>query len=242
MSPLKSSFVCLSLSLWLMVYAVLSLFALLFIFKQKTVWENETYISNTTSTDRSVLCERSNEEKGPGGGGEKQGNDEDYEVLTDIALGALHRDKDVSSWVALLFIQANISVTKYWIFSQVIENNKSSPAILRLCGGGRKKPKVQIFDEHMNKTTPRNVSTSTLLGCHFCSQHLSSSRNISSGWPFLGDKPKRRLQRRLQVGMNIYSISHKYEMIHFRVVAIVLSSFIFVLVIVFFNHHWAIIG
>lgn len=100
MSPFKSSFVCLSLLLPLMVYAVFALSAMLFIFKKQTVRENETDISDTSSTDRPVLRKRSSEEKGPGGGGGggKQENDE---------------DKDVSSRVALLFIQASISVTKY---------------------------------------------------------------------------------------------------------------------------------
>ena len=48
-----------------------------------------------------MLRERSSEEEGPGGGG-KQGNDEDNEVLADVALGTLHRNKDVSSRVSLL--------------------------------------------------------------------------------------------------------------------------------------------
>ena len=96
MSPLKSSFICLSLLPSLMVYAVFSLSAMLFIFKKQSVQENETD-RNTTSMDRTVLHKRSRKEKGPGGGG-RQENDE---------------DKDVSSRVALLFIQANISVTKY---------------------------------------------------------------------------------------------------------------------------------
>ena len=102
MSPFKSSFVCLSLLLSLMVCAVLSLFAMSIIFKQQTVRENDTNSSDTTSTDGNVLRERSSEEEEPGGG-EKQGNDEDDEVLEDIALGALHRDKDVSRRVTLLW-------------------------------------------------------------------------------------------------------------------------------------------
>ena len=111
MSPLKSSFVCLSLLLSLMVYAVLSLFAMSesIIFKGQTIPENETNISDTTSTDGTVLRERSSEEEGPEGGGGKQGND----GYNEVPVGALHRDKDVSSQVALLFIQACIYVTKY---------------------------------------------------------------------------------------------------------------------------------
>ena len=84
-----------------MVYSVLSLFVISIISKQQTVWENKTN-SNTTSTDGTVLRERSSEEEGPGGGGGKQGNDEDNEVLADVALGTLHRNKDVSSRVSLL--------------------------------------------------------------------------------------------------------------------------------------------
>ena len=83
-----------------MVYAVLSLFVISIISKQQTVRENKTN-SNTTSTDGTVLRERSSEEEGPGGGG-KQGNEEDNEVLADVALGTLHRNKDVSSRVSLL--------------------------------------------------------------------------------------------------------------------------------------------
>jgi len=75
--------------------------------------ENEADISDTTSMDGTVLCERSSGEKGPGGGGGKQGNDEDNEVLGDIAFGALHGDKNVSIRKALLFIQASIPVTMY---------------------------------------------------------------------------------------------------------------------------------
>ena len=101
MSPFKSSFICLSIWLPLMVYAVLSLFVISIISKQQTVRENKTN-SNTTSTDGTVLRERSSEEEGPGGGGGKQGNEEDNEVLADVALGTLHRNKDVSSRVSLL--------------------------------------------------------------------------------------------------------------------------------------------
>ena len=103
MSPFKSSFICRSLWLPLMVYLVLSLFVISIISKQQTVRENETN-SNTTSTDGTVLRERSSEEEGPGGGGGgKQGNDEDNEVLSDVAVGTLHRNKDVSSRGSLLF-------------------------------------------------------------------------------------------------------------------------------------------
>ena len=102
MSPFKSSFICLSIWLPLMVYLVLSLFVISIISKQQTVRENKTN-SNTTSMDGTVLRERSSEEEGPGGGGGgKQGNDEDNEVLADVALGTLHRNKDVSSRVSLL--------------------------------------------------------------------------------------------------------------------------------------------
>ena len=102
MSPFKSSFV--SLSIWLssMVYALLSLFAMSIVSKQQTAQlENETN-SDTTSTDRTVLRERTSDEQGPGGGG-KQGSDEDNEVHAKFGLGTLHRDKDVSSRAALLF-------------------------------------------------------------------------------------------------------------------------------------------
>ena len=85
-----------------MVYAVLSLFAMSIIFKQQTaLLENKTN-SDTTSTDRTVLGERTSEDQGPGGGG-KQGSDEDNEVHAEFGLGTLHRDNDVSSRVALLF-------------------------------------------------------------------------------------------------------------------------------------------
>ena len=33
-----------------------------------------------------------------------------------------------------------------------MENNEKAPEVLRLRGGGRKKPKVHIFDEHTNKS------------------------------------------------------------------------------------------
>lgn len=61
-------------------------------------------------------------------------------------------------------IQLCISVTRHCIFLQVIENNEKAPEILRLRGGGRKKPKVHVFDEHSNKTPPRNVCSIAILG------------------------------------------------------------------------------
>ena len=67
-------------------------------------------------------------------------------------------------FIVLYMIHLCISVTKHWIFLQVIENSKKAPEILRLRGGGRKKPKVHIFDEHTNKTPPRNVYSIAILG------------------------------------------------------------------------------
>ena len=103
MSPFKASFISLSIWLSLMVYAVLSLFAMSIVFKQQTVREDETN-SDTTGTDGTVLRERTRDEQGPGGGGGgKQGRDEDNEVHAKFGLGTLHRKNDVSSRVALLF-------------------------------------------------------------------------------------------------------------------------------------------
>ena len=96
MSPFKSSFVSLSIWLSLMVYALLSLFAMLIVSKQQTAQlENETN-SDTTNTDGTVLRESTSDEQGPGGGG-KQVSDEDDEVHAKFGLETLHRDKDVSS-------------------------------------------------------------------------------------------------------------------------------------------------
>lgn len=83
-----------------MVYAVLSLFAMSIVFKQQTVQKNETN-SDTTSTDGTR--EGTSDEQGPGGGGGKQGSDEDNEVHAEFGLGTPHRNNDVSSRVALLF-------------------------------------------------------------------------------------------------------------------------------------------
>ena len=86
-----------------MVYAVLSLFDMSIVLKQQTFRENVTN-SDTTSTDGTVLRERTSDEQGPEGGGGKQGSDgEDNEVHAEFALGSLHKNKDVSSRVALLF-------------------------------------------------------------------------------------------------------------------------------------------